>query len=96
MPRSPLLAVTPNRDNVRQQGEQKARMSQIATPGPPPRMSLSLMGGMAIPIQVRLENIVLYWKVDSKMDGLAADPLPWLSFLIFFSPCTPKRYVNLL
>lgn len=84
MPRSPLLAVTPNRDNIRHdnQGGQKARMSQIATPGPPPRMSLSLMGGMAMPIQVRLETMmdsnmqtVSYLMVDTKTDGSRADPL---------------------
>eukprot|EP00533_Pseudo-nitzschia_delicatissima_P015086 CAMPEP_0197278128 /NCGR_PEP_ID=MMETSP1432-20130617/18145_1 /TAXON_ID=44447 /ORGANISM="Pseudo-nitzschia delicatissima, Strain UNC1205" /LENGTH=308 /DNA_ID=CAMNT_0042744455 /DNA_START=47 /DNA_END=973 /DNA_ORIENTATION=- len=52
MPRSPLMALTPNRDSIRQQ-DYKARTSQIATPGPPPKMSLSLMGGMAMPMQTK-------------------------------------------
>lgn len=53
-PRSPLIAVTPNRDNLRhRQEDYKSRTSQIATPGPPPRMSLSLMGGMAMPMQTK-------------------------------------------
>jgi hypothetical protein len=54
MPRSPLLAVTPNRDNMRQQHhlDHKTKSSLIATPGPPPKMSLSLMGGAAMPMQV--------------------------------------------
>ena len=51
MPRSPLIAVTPNRDNFEHQ-QRKAKASQIATPGPPPKMSLSLMSGMAMPMQV--------------------------------------------
>ena len=56
-PRSPLIAVTPNRDNLRhRQEDYKSRTSQIATPGPPPRMSLSLMGGMAMPMQVSLRK----------------------------------------
>ncbi len=54
MPRSPLMALTPNRDSIRQQ-DYKARTSQIATPGPPPKMSLSLMGGMAMPMQVSVD-----------------------------------------
>lgn len=53
MPRSPLLVVTPNRDNVRHQPELKKKTSQIATPGPPPKMSLSLMSGMAMPMQTK-------------------------------------------
>lgn len=51
MPRSPLLAMTPNRDNLRHQ-QLKTKTSQIAdTPGPPPTTSLSLMGGMGMPMQ---------------------------------------------
>jgi len=53
MPRSPLMARTPNRDNLQHQQEHKTKTSQIATPGPPPRMSLSLMGGMAMPMQTK-------------------------------------------
>jgi len=53
MPRSPLLVVTPNRDNVRHQQELRKKTSQIATPGPPPKMSLSLMSGMAMPMQTK-------------------------------------------
>ena len=47
MPRSPLTAMTPNRDNLRQQ-----KVKPMATPGPPPKMSLSLMGGLTTPMQV--------------------------------------------
>ena len=55
MPRSPLMAMTPNRDNLQHQQQHKTKkMNQIATPGPPPKMSLSLMGGMAMPMQVSL------------------------------------------
>mmetsp|Transcript_4855 Transcript_4855/g.10855 ORF Transcript_4855/g.10855 Transcript_4855/m.10855 type:complete len:348 (-) Transcript_4855:15-1058(-) len=53
--RSPLVAMTPNRDNLQQgnqQSQKPAYAKQIATPGPPPRMSLSLMGGMAMPMQM--------------------------------------------
>jgi len=56
MPRSPLLAVTPNRDNIRRQQEHKGKASKIATPGPPPKMSLSLMGSMAMPVHSKSSN----------------------------------------
>eukprot|EP00535_Pseudo-nitzschia_heimii_P000819 CAMPEP_0197185030 /NCGR_PEP_ID=MMETSP1423-20130617/11088_1 /TAXON_ID=476441 /ORGANISM="Pseudo-nitzschia heimii, Strain UNC1101" /LENGTH=336 /DNA_ID=CAMNT_0042635993 /DNA_START=120 /DNA_END=1131 /DNA_ORIENTATION=+ len=54
MPRSPLMALTPNRDdNNRHQQELKKKTRQIATPGPPPKMSLSLTNGMAMPMQTK-------------------------------------------
>eukprot|EP00532_Pseudo-nitzschia_australis_P004783 CAMPEP_0168186296 /NCGR_PEP_ID=MMETSP0139_2-20121125/14346_1 /TAXON_ID=44445 /ORGANISM="Pseudo-nitzschia australis, Strain 10249 10 AB" /LENGTH=295 /DNA_ID=CAMNT_0008108273 /DNA_START=169 /DNA_END=1056 /DNA_ORIENTATION=- len=52
MPRSPLIAMTPNRDNLKQQ-----KTKPMATPGPPPKMSLSLMGGLTTPMQMKTTNL---------------------------------------
>eukprot|EP00536_Pseudo-nitzschia_multiseries_P003161 jgi/Psemu1/318102/estExt_fgenesh1_pm.C_470008 len=52
MPRSPLTAMTPNRDNHQQQPHHNTKKTKpMATPGPPPKMSLSLMGGLTTPMQ---------------------------------------------
>lgn len=64
MPRSPLTAMHSNRrsDVQHQQAQQNAFMSDTSrsrqvvptTPGPPPKASLSLMGGMALQKDVSL------------------------------------------
>ena len=69
MPRSPLMAMTPNRDNLQQHQQQHNKtnkMNQIATPGPPPKMSLSLMGGMAMPMQVSLNIITMHARFEMR------------------------------
>jgi hypothetical protein len=74
MPRSPLMNMSnSNRDpqNQRlQQPQQQSilkngrKLSQLATPGPPPRMSLSLMGGMTLPMEVS-NNIIMQFTVKN-------------------------------
>jgi hypothetical protein len=68
MQRSPLMNMNnsnhePQNQRLQQPQQQSIlknssrKLSQLATPGPPPRMSLSLMGRMTLPMEVSNNNI---------------------------------------
>ena len=81
MPRSPLMSMSNSNYDPLQQPQQQSilkngrKPSQSATPRPPPKMSLSLRGGMTLPMEVSnnitmqfsSEKIIRYRKMYSSI-----------------------------